>query len=72
MVDIGSYDYWGELLLTEVNSVSQRAYTGLTPARLRMERGVVCEVTPTALLSRFLGSSFSHEGYFFLSQNSQI
>ena len=30
MVDIGYYDWWGELLLTEVNSVSQRAYTGLT------------------------------------------
>ena len=30
-------------------------------------RGVKCEVTPTGLLTRFLGSFFSHRGYLFLS-----
>ena len=42
------------------------------PAPLRMERGVVCEVTPIGLLTWFLGNSFSHAGEVFLSQNSQM
>ena len=29
---------------------SHRAHSGLTPSPLRMERGVVCEVTPTELV----------------------
>jgi len=35
------------------------------PTPLRMERGVICEVTPIGLLTRFLDSSFSHRTHRF-------
>ena len=41
------------------------------PAPLRMERGVVCEVTPFGLLAWGVVRSFSHVGEFFLSQSTQ-
>ena len=42
------------------------------PAPLRMERGVICEVTPIRLLAYFVEFFFSYAGEVFLSQNSQI
>ena len=49
-----------------------RSKAASPPTPLRMERGVVCEVTPIGLLTWFLGNSFSHAGEVFLSQNSQM
>ena len=37
-----------------------RAHAGPSPNPSPAGRGVICEVTPTGLLTRFLGSSFSH------------
>ena len=70
---------WGVFSLTEHTEASP-------PAPLRMERGVLCEVTPIGRLAYFVevflfrwwGLSlslvrfFSHTGEVFLSQNTQI
>ena len=37
--------------------------TGPSPGPSPEGRGVICEVTPIGLLTRFLGSSFSHRAH---------
>ena len=78
---------WGVFSLTEPTELTEHfcarfepteglRHTEFTeaspPAPLRMERGVVCEVTPIGLLSWCVRNFFSHAGEVFLSQNSQI
>ena len=40
-----------------------RAHIGPSPNPSPAGRGVICEVTPIGLLTRFLGSSFSHRAH---------
>ena len=40
-----------------------RAHGGPSPNPSPVGRGVICEVTPIGLLTRFLGSSFSHRAH---------
>ena len=65
----------GEYYLSQ-NAQSSRSFectfsnsqdSGPSPNPSPAGRGVKCEVTPTGLLTRFLGSFFSHRGYLFLS-----
>ena len=46
-------------------SFSHRAHSGPSPNPSPTGRGVICEVTPTDLLTRFLDSSFSHRTHRF-------
>ena len=52
--------------------ISNSLESGPSPNPSPAGRGVICEVTPIGLLVWGVGSFFFHEGYFFLSQNSQI
>ena len=45
--------------------------SGPSPNPSPAGRGVVCEVTPTGLLTRGVSKHFSHAGEFFLSQSAQ-
>ena len=76
---IVGYSQWGVFLSQSAQSslsllahVSSTQDSGPSPNPSPAGRGVICEVTPIGLLVWGVWSFFFHEGYFFLSQNSQI